>query len=292
MRYSTLLVPLDGSSVAEQIIPYARMLAETCKMRVDLLGVIDSADGAASSREYLQKIAAAHFPKTQPGIVEKRGDAANAILEHAKSLPDVMIGMATHGRSGIQRWMLGSVANKIVQAGVAPVFLIRAKQQSESSADGRLTSVIVPLDGSEFGESVLPAVTDLAQCIKLEIVLARAYELPPKAYYRTDDFSEAQKRFVPSYDEVVAEASREPRLYLEKSSEEVRRAGAERVRTVLLQGEAADEILKLSNASAGSFLAMCTHGISGVKSWLLGSVTDKVVHHSDVPVLIVPAARP
>lgn len=287
MRYSNLLVCLDGSPVAEQILPYARALAEVCGMRVDLMAVINSGARTSSSREYLQKAAATHFAGMEVGILEKRGRPPEAILEQAGSRPETVIGLATHGRSGIQRWVLGSVATKVIQAALNPVFLIRAKQTAAAD-NGRLTSVIVALDGSELAESVLPAVTDLAKCMSLEVVLAQAYELPSTAYYRTEDFSGGEE-FVPSYEEVVAEASREPRLYLERIAEEFRGRGAERVRTVLLKGDPADEILKLSSATNGSFLAMCTHGISGVKSWLLGSVTDKVVRHSDVPVLIVPA---
>ena len=295
MKYTKILVPLDGSAVSEQILPYARVFVERCGMQPKLLGAIDSDVNVASMphREYLEKTAAKYLSGSTPvDLIEEHGSAAEVIVDTAKAEPACLIAMATNGRSGIKRLLLGSVATKVLQAAENPLFLVRAKEQSGTAEPPTLNSVIVPLDGSELGESVLPIVIDMAKMMGLEIVVTQAYELPSTAYYRTEDYPAAGKDFVPTYDEAVAQASSNPRRYLDKVVEQVRSQGIEKVRAVLLRGRPAEEIITVSTAASDSFLAMCTHGMSGVRRWVLGSVTEHVVQHASVPVLIIRAAKP
>jgi nucleotide-binding universal stress UspA family protein len=294
MKYTKILVPLDGSAVSEQILPYARVFVGRCGMQPKLLGAIDSDVNVASMphREYLEKTAAKYLSGSTPvDLIEEHGSAAEVIVDTAKAEPDCLIAMATNGRSGIKRLLLGSVATKVLQAAENPLFLVRVKEQSGTAEPPTLNSVIVPLDGSELGESVLPIVIDIARMMGLEIVVTQAYELPSTAYYRTEDYSGGEE-FVPTYDEVVAEASNSARGYLDKMVERVRGQGIENVRAVLLRGRPAEEIITLSTAASDSFLAMCTHGRSGVRRWVLGSVTEHVVQHASVPVLTIRAAKP
>ena len=286
-----VLVPLDGSKLAEQILPYARLLGEAYQSPVELLSIDDAetraAFGPSGGRggEYLKSIAG-QFPATvKVDAVVERGRPADVIVQRAKLEPGCVIAMATRGRSGLKRWLLGSVAAKVVQAAENPLLLVRASGEAEATLKG--FSIIVPLDGSEFAESVLPIAVDLAKRIKTEIVLVRAYELPVTAYYRTDDYAEA-KAFIPTRKELVAAMSREAREYLDAKIKEIRDGGFERIRSEIVEGPAAEQIIDLARTSGG-LIAMCTHGRSGVKRWVLGSVTEKIVHHAASPMLIVRA---
>jgi nucleotide-binding universal stress UspA family protein len=146
---------------------------------------------------------------------------------------------------------------------------------------------VVPLDGSKLGELALAPALKLARSMKIEMVLARAYELPATAYYRADDYPPSAQAFIPSYAELAEEMSRESREYIDAKVKELRSQGLEQVRSQVLEGNAAEEIVKLAQSTKGSLIAMCTHGRSGPKRWVLGSVTEKVVHYSPSPVLVV-----
>jgi nucleotide-binding universal stress UspA family protein len=290
-----ILVPLDGSKVAEQILPHARLLAEACKVPVELLSVDESvgaqpASSMESSKVYLRAIVAASFPGVQRvDPVVERGKPAEVIVDRAKREPGCLITMVTHGRSGIRRWLLGSVAAKIVQGAESPLMLVRARETPPVTEQAKINSVIVPLDGSELAESALPPAREIAQAVNAELVLVRAVEVPPTAYYRTEDVPPIAEPFIPSYDEVVADLEREAREYLDAKAKVLRGEGAGKVRVEILIGDAAEEIIKLARDTTGSLIAICTHGRSGVKRWVLGSVTEKVVHHGDSPILVIRA---
>jgi nucleotide-binding universal stress UspA family protein len=289
-----ILVPLDGSKVAEQILPHARLLAQACKVPVELLSVEESVGAPASSTEsskaYLRAMAAAGFPGAQHvDPVVERGKPAEVIVDRAKREPGCLITMVTHGRSGIRRWLLGSVAAKVVQGAESPLMLLRARETPSVAEQAKISSVIVPLDGSELAESALAPAREIAQAVNAELVLVRAVEVPATAYYRTEDVPPIAEPFIPSYDEVLADLEREAREYLEAKAKTLRSDGAAKVRWEILVGDAAEEILKLARDQSGSLIAICTHGRSGVKRWVLGSVTEKVVHHGDSPILVVRA---
>jgi nucleotide-binding universal stress UspA family protein len=293
---------LDGSKTAEQVLPYARALANRLDAPVELVGVIDIAEfalhisaekarylekmieqGERSSMDYLKGIAAT-FPGAAVDCSVEKGTAAETIIDKAARAKGTLIMMATHGRSGINRWVLGSVAEKVLRATNDPLLLVRATDQAPPEAEARLTSVIVPLDGSELAESVLPAVTELAKKLDLEIILFRAFNIPYSIYAGADGY------YAINFDQLIAEIKDEATGYLEKRTEEIRRKGVEKVSFLAKEGLSADEIISLGRQTPDNLIAMCTHGRSGVKRWVLGSVTETVVRHCGDPVLVIRAA--
>jgi nucleotide-binding universal stress UspA family protein len=144
-----------------------------------------------------------------------------------------------------------------------------------------LKSVIVPLDGSELAESVLPTVAQLAQELKLEIILLRAYSIPYNAY--------ANEGYYVNYDEIATILKEEAVDYLQKKREAMQRLGVAEVSYIAREGFAPDEIISLGQNTSNNLIAMCTHGRSGIKRWALGSVTETVVRHSGDPVLVLRA---
>ena len=303
--FRRMLVPLDGSKTAESALPYARVLAERLDAVVELLVVVDldgisasaSADEVAelnnvpASRkpdEYLTQVAKT-FLKGRARFRVERGTAASIIIDAAAADKETLIIMASHGRSGIHRWLLGSVAEKVLRGTSNPLLLIRASEKAPAEGQATLRSIVVPLDGSKLGELALAPALELARSLETEVVLVRAYEFPATAYYRADDFPSGAAAFIPSYAELVEEMSREAREYLDVKVKEISAREPVRVRAEIIEGPAAERIIDLARNAAGSLIAMSTHGRSGLKRWILGSVTEKVARHAESPILIIRA---
>ncbi len=300
--YTRILIPLDGSKTADKVLPYARFLASRLKVPVDLMAVVDIAEmvthvsdeharyldkmieeAERASRDHLTRVANT-FPGLSVACILDKGRAAEAIIEKAAADKGTLITMATHGRSGINRWMLGSVAEKVLRATSNPLLLVRAADEGTRGEETRLTSVVVPLDGSELAESVLPAVTELAKKLDLEIILFRAFNIPFGIYAGADGY------YAMNFDQLIADLDQEARTYLEKKTDELKKRGIEKVSFVVKQGLSADEIISFGRQTADNLIAMCTHGRSGVRRWVLGSVTETVVRHCGDPVLVIRAA--
>jgi nucleotide-binding universal stress UspA family protein len=191
--------------------------------------------------------------------------------------------MATHGRSGINRLLMGSVAEKVLRSATNPLILIRASEEADSEGLAALKSVVVPLDGSELAETVLSPVVQLANALKLEVILLRAYEVPMNTYAGMED------SYPVDYERIIGALKDEAKIYLESKVGELKRNGIEKVSFAISEGSGASEIVALGRRTPDNLIAMCTHGRSGIKRWVLGSVTEKVVRLCDDPVLIVRA---
>jgi nucleotide-binding universal stress UspA family protein len=298
--YARILVPVDGSKTAEKVLPFARFLARRLKLPVELLEVIDVAEigrrippdkaqyvstalenVARNSAQYLNKIAGT-FPEALVSCTVDKGTAAEVIVDKAAAEKNSLINMATHGHSGINRWLLGSVAEKVLRAATNPLLLIRATEEAKTEGEAILRCAIVPLDGSELAESVLPTVAELAKSLQLDVVLFRAYVLPHSALA-----VDPEGLYLASDEELIATMRDEVVAYLDKKAQAMKESGIERVSTIAEYGLAADEIISLARKTPDNLIAMCTHGRSGVKRWVLGSVTETVVRHSGDPVLVI-----
>ena len=296
--YSKILVPLDGSKTAESVLPLARSFARALQIPVELLGVIDIVEVAyqvardrvailtslvndATGRltEYLEGIAQ-NFPTGTARCTIKTGSAAEAIINSGATDKQTLIALATHGRSGLNRWLLGSVAKKVLRGGSNPTLVVRARDDKHPSwAMATLKRIIVALDGSELSEGILPYVKDLAKQLDLEVTLIRLY----------GGLSAAGDGFYSPHqvDALTARLREETVAYLESKIEEMKRQGLNKISFAAKEGLEADEILAFARETPDTMIAMCTHGRSGVQRWALGSITERVVRHSDNPVLVV-----
>ncbi len=297
--YTRLLIPLDGSQIAEQVLPYGRFLAKALAVPVELLGTVDPvplADFAESwersdldgliaqetkhTSEYLEA-AARSFAGAQVKCSVEKGTPDEVIIAKAAADERTLIVMATHGRSGIQRWLLGSVADKVLHGTTNHLLLVRACEQGKTEGDAILKTAVVPLDGSALAERALSSVEELAKKLQLEVVLMRAYALPPAV--SADEYGTYTEK-------LVAQLEAEAGDYLAQKVRELKQKGIRDVSSVTDLGYGAEEIITLARKTPDNFIAMCTHGRSGFRRWLLGSVTERVVRHSGDPVLIVRAA--
>ncbi len=298
--YSRILVALDRSTVAEQALPYARSFAKALTIPVELLEVIDPdalsvlsnpdegryldrllAETTETGKTYLKEIAGT-FDRTPVEYSVKIGKPEEVIIERAAADNNALIVMATHGRSGIQRWLLGSVADKILHGSTNHMLLVRAREEGRTTGAAALMSIVLPLDGSALAEKPMPYVVELAKRMKLRIILCRAYSLPPITGTAYEVYPQ----------EVIDQIEAETRDYLAEKVKGLQKNGLENVASTVHFGSGAEEIIALARETSGSFIVMCTHGRSGIKRWVLGSVTERVVRHSGDPVLIIRAQGP
>jgi nucleotide-binding universal stress UspA family protein len=291
-----MLIPLDGSKVAEQVLPYGRFLAKALGIPTELLGVVDPetlvafanpaqgrhldtlvAETMSRSAIYLETTARS-FQGVQVKSSVAKGKPEDEVIENAAADKNTLIVMATHGRSGIQRWLLGSIADKVLHGTTNHLLLIRASEQGKTDGEVPLKTMIVPLDGSALAEQAFPDVVNLAKKMQLQVVLVRAYALPPAISAEDYGYHSAEL-----LDHLEAEA----RDYLQGKVNEIKQKGIANVTSVVNTGYGAEEIIRLARNTPDNLIAMCTHGRSGMKRWVLGSVTERVVRHSGDPVLII-----
>ena len=299
--HSKILVPLDGSKTAEKVLPCARYLSAKFKIPLELLTAIDIADigahispentrhldtiitdGLRRSESYLRSVAGTFHGIDVKCTVEK-GRSADMIIEKGAADKAMLIAMATHGRSGLDRFLLGSVAEKVLRGSANPLLLVRASEEAKAERAAGFRTIIVPLDGSEVAERILPAVADMAKLLATEVILFRSYQVPYMAYAGDEAV------YAVNYEEMIAGVRDKSKDYIEKKAGEVRSLGVEKVSGLAREGLAGDEIITLGNQTPDALIAMCSHGRSGVKRWVLGSIAETVVRHSNGPVLVVRA---
>jgi len=277
--YIKILVPLDGSQLAETALPYAEELAGRLGSEITLLSVAGSVQArdyhrhqiyADKSIDQTQREAEKYLEQTKTKAVKVNsavlvGQPAMEIVQFADKENISLIIMATHGRSGISRWALGSVADKVVRGAKQPVALIRARgSQPEVQQKGILDRILVPLDGSRESETVLPYIEELAS--KLDAIIT-LLQVVPKSYHAHAD----------------AEG------YLKNVADSLQITGIE-VKSEILTGTAAEEIIGFAEETDTDLVAMSTHGRSGIGRWALGSIADRVLHGGTTPLLLVRSA--
>ena len=305
-----ILVPLDGSDVAAGILPYVLQIAGKANTPLVLHTAVDpdaidypaSAMVAAvptsagesmviyraqfeeSSRVHAQDALHRVAARLKDDGIEAKaiatiGGPAEEILRVAEEEGCGLIAMSTHGRNPVGRSILGSVTDRVIHASNVPVLAVtpeRAKKYREEGAP--LTTIVVPLDGSELAQRALPYVERLARILSMEVLLARAVRTEHPTYTDT----ELGIR-VPDFTE---EVNREASEYLEQVAEHLRDKGLT-VRSQLLMGSAARALLNLAHETPQNLIAMTTHGRTGLSRWMMGSVASTLVRRSGSPVLVI-----
>jgi nucleotide-binding universal stress UspA family protein len=268
-----ILIPLDGSSLAEYALVDAAWLKQVTGLPVRLIHVMEH-DGTPEARqqaaEKFREYAAAQAEKHGLGEVTCDvvvGPPAKEILQAAETASYVVI--ATHGRGGFKAMVLGSVADKVIRGSKVPVLAEPGTEAPEPPGNGR--PILVALDGSEDAEKGLALARELAAKAELPLVLLRAYSVPPPAGI---EFS-----YYPADLSATLEAA--AREYLQATAKPGER-------TVLVQGDAATAILEVAEQEKASLIVMTSTGKGLLKRLALGSTTDRVVHGTHRPVLVVP----
>lgn len=284
--YARILVPLDGSPQSERVLHHAQQLARTFNASVDLLGVVEMQPDVPESlvkdletecEAYLQGIAATLPPELEVNSFVETGPPAEVvILERAEAKDATLILMGTRGFSGLKRLILGSVAHKVVQAAITPVLLIPPNAKSPEGGPVQFERLIVPLDGSELAEHILPHAVSAARALDMELIVLRAYN--PRFPGTTIRMHEVSR--------IVRDSAEN---YLKEKVTQLQNEGLARVSYKVVRGVPSEQITDFAIETPNSVTAMCTHGRQGVGRWLLGSVTHAVIHCMEEPVLVVRA---
>lgn len=301
----TLLVPHDGSDLADRVLPYVAGLARRAGGRVVLVRATAPGGFPTFPSEEAHRAAIRLDQEGLDAVAEKlrddglaveahveADDPARAILAAAERHGADLIALSTHGRSGLGRWVYGSVADRVLRHADVPVLLIPPDRGGGwTAATGEATCrILVPLDGSDLGRAALGPAVELARVFDADIVLVQAVEPVPLVqggvhgiYVTPDDLDREQSA-----------AAR----YLVGVAEELRSTGV-RVRTRAEIGSPIRVIAALAGEEEVLAIALATHGRGGLERFFLGSVSTGLVARSGVPLLLVrpiearrPAAEP
>jgi nucleotide-binding universal stress UspA family protein len=292
--YGRVLVPLDGSELAEQVLPHLQRLVSPAATTVALVNVIESmrfttatprhappnlyASLRASAEKYLAeqqgRLQAAGFG-VETYVVE--GDPATGILHVATTANVDLIAMTTHGRSGFVLWALGSVAERVIRETQLPVYLVR---EGTALPGDRLHRILVPLDGSARAEQALPQAVALAKATGAELMLLQVIQLLDDRNEELlfKDATESQAAF--SEWQLNAES------YLQQLAQSIQAEGV----TCLCnakRGDVVPTIIETAESEGVDLLVMGTHGRSGLSRWVFGSVTNKVLRGVSCPLLVI-----
>lgn len=278
-----ILIPLDGSALAESVLVHVRPLlarkdAELLLFQVVTLPPSNEADAGepldhlwARATEYLQNVAgrlASEGLRVRTRVVE--GFPAREILDAAKDHAD-LIAMATHGRTGIARWIFGSVTEKVLRGSPVPVLAIPSflgiggEAMPRGPQEVPFRKILVPIAAEQPTLEVLPALTEFARLFGSEVRLLHVC-----------DGAECS----------VATPE------LRSAFEHLRNEGVH-AEPLMKQGDPATRILETCREENADLVAMTTHGRTGVSRLLMGSVAEKVLWSANVPILVVrPGKKP
>jgi nucleotide-binding universal stress UspA family protein len=277
---NSIVAALDGSELAEGILAYVRRLLHSEDAEVVLLRVVPPEDDARALQEhkdgaqaYLDRMVA---KLGEEGISARgrlvEGDPADGILRVVEEEQPSLLALTTHGRSGLARWIRGSVAERVLRRCPVPVLMAKAVE-GELKEVPEFKRILLPLDGSDRSAAILPLVEHVAGLHNAEVILLRvAWSGPMAADYPV--------HAVPLI--VTPEKVEES---LKPHADRLAAAGV-KVRTQAAFGIEAGSILDALEEEDVDLLAMTTHGRSGLDRWLLGSVTEKVLRHAQCPLLI------
>ena len=233
-----------------------------------------------SQREYLRGVAVRikGEQSIQVATAMLDGPPAPALRDYVRDVGVDLVAMTTHGRGGIQRAWLGSVADQLVRSLEIPLLLIRPKDGAVAAP--RVQEILVPLDGSRRAEAGLPAAVAMALVLGARLALVQAVQPvvtvtdPPTPFPREFD------------EELMTLRRREAQDYVDGIAEQVNRLGVSASGAAVLGGSAFDTIQAAAHAPATGMVALATHGRGGLRRLVLGSVADKLVRAGELPVLV------
>ena len=303
--FEKILVPLDGSPLAQAILPYVMVMARGFHSRVILFHVAEAAldDEAPEQKTYADETMERIRPLAESylaGVADElrkeglnvdykvvKGRAVHQIVEFAAREDVDLIALSTHGRSGLARWVMGSGIDKILRACEQPVLLVRPRDEGAGGeAAGRFSKIIVPLDGSNAAEAAVPYAEELAKALGLEIFLIQVMGIETTVHFGP---AMPDSWRVPS--DVLQRLDFAASGYLTGLATVLKNKGLT-VQWEVLRGAPAPRIVEFAKETPDSLVAMTTHGRSGFRRWVMGSVADEVVRKTGEPVLVIRPHRP
>ncbi len=291
--FHRILVPLDGSGLAESVLPLTKLLADKMGSEITLLHIIEQKARASVHGEphlttslgadnYLDEVAGrlggnVRIKSHVHGTEEQ--DVAVSIASHAMELDADLIALCTHGRSDPRRVVFGSIAQQVLRRVQVPVLLVRP----ESSTPERLQTILVPLDGSHEGEYAYPVATAIARACQANLHMVRI--VPTVASMKGDN--QAAARLTPITAAAALDVEEfEAQSYLAKQVEQMASEGIQASAQVL-RGDVVQAIAEVAVTRNTDLTVMATHGRSGLGTFWIGSVAAGLVNKLHQPLILV-----
>jgi nucleotide-binding universal stress UspA family protein len=288
--WGKILVPLDGSNLAELALPYAEELAAAFSSELVLLYVSEPAESQYRHMHklYMEEVAGRmrnRVKKVNPVVLT--GKSAEEIIGYAEKNDVGLIIITSHGRSGILSWATGSVTSKVLHAARVPLLLIRATRPPRKVLQKHLLErILLPLDGSAAGEAAVPYAQEIMVRLGSEVILFGV--VPAGQHIRTVGGLD----YILYPEEQLGVFKTEARENLDKVYRQLKgREGTVRIELKVgdKSGDIAREIINFAEENEVSLIAISSHGHSGIERWVFGSIANRVVQASEVPVLMVRA---
>ena len=285
--YETILLATDGSDHTRRAAEYVRTLADRFDAEVHVLAVADigsvsvAFDTGGVEQEVIERLqrqceewaaeTGAFVDAAETAV--RSGKPRKEILDYAADHGADLLAMGTHGRTGIRRYVIGSVTEHVLRRAPAPVLTARA---DEKTNDGEVTRVLVPTDGSDAASTAVDHAVAVAEACGAALRVLSVVDTRALA---------AQSELAPS--ETVLESLEERSEHaVNEVAERCEEAGAS-VETAIARGPPSQAICEDAAESNADLVVMGTRGRSGLDRVLLGSVTERTIRHAPVPVMAV-----
>lgn len=299
--FKNILVPLDGSALAEQALGTAAMLARASNASIDLATVVEplpfggfddapwNHQESTARQKYIESTAAELSTGAAIAAtgITLRGLAIDKLCERARAIDADLVVMTSHGRSGVSRAWLGSIADAMIRHSDAPVLVLRPEPQAlhPSQLHRSFAHILVPLDGSALSADILSSATELARATGARITILRVVAPMPLISSFEPNLPFAYSSLIP--DEAATNHLVELiRTELGQLAARLHDETGLVFKTVVVVDEhTAQAIVDHARANDVDLIAMSTHG-RGASRWLLGSVADKILRSSGLSVLM------
>ena len=297
--FDRILVPLDGSELATCVLPYAVGVARALGSNITLLHVLERDDAPTGvvnpvdwqlqrmeAQSYLESLRARLGRATphSPDLQMLEGTAAVSIIEYARNHKCGLLAMSSHGQSGLNGWNMSSVVQKVIDRARNSILLVRAYQQDSAFAEEhgeafRFRRILVPLDGSQRAESILPIVTALAHFWDAELVFVHVVvrtELIQRLPLTAED--------VLLLDQVTQRNLAQASHYF--AALQTRLPLASRLQ-IEVGTSVADTLHNLVEQAEVDLVVLCAHGHSGQQQRPYGSIATSFLTYGTTPLLVM-----
>jgi nucleotide-binding universal stress UspA family protein len=299
--YKHILVPLDGSNLAESALPAAVALSQAMGSTVTLIHIIErnapqEIHGERHLHEnqeacdYLNQTAKRFFPpeiKVECHVhTEEVSNIPRSIVDHAGELTPDLIVMCSHGEGGLRDIIAGSIAQQVINRGKVPILLIHPDESSASNPIN-FKHFLVGLDGVPEHESGLASATGLAETFAASLLLVMVVytmgTLPGE--------QAATGRLLPGTTAAILDITEDSaQEYLRNRANSLRASGL-KVSIEVRRGDPAQQIVDAANSSGTDLIILGTHGKAGIGAFWAGSVAPKIIGMTHIPILLVPARK-
>jgi nucleotide-binding universal stress UspA family protein len=299
--FKHILVPLDGSRMAESALPAAAFLAEMLQARVTLMHVVEKnapsavhgqthLSNAQDAAVYLDQISRQAFPgeirvdcHVHTAEVE---NVARSIVEHADELEHDLVIMCSHGRGRALHLFLGSIAQKVIADDSRPVLITHPDDNGEPKTFS-CRNILVPLDGNPEHAQAVPVSRELARACKASLHLAMVV---PRFANLSGNMPVTGRMLPGTTSRMLDMAMQDAGAYSAGMVEELRQQGLAASAHVL-RGDPAKVIVEAANKAPIDLIILATHGKTGMEAFWAGSVANKICSRSKVPLLLIPVSR-